>query len=475
MTQGHETHPILRSSLPRGRSAILPGLLWGLVFSIVVSLALVALNTFWFLFRGHVVSARGIVFAAAALNAVLFPIGAVIGMMRFSRVFADKAFIGLGKFATFFGLAMLVLFFSQMAFDTGEYFHYTPKLIKERNEWLEQRVQEQEKIIKTSLEQIKTEMDAELKSAADDKEREEITKDYEKIVRSKTGDLKKNAEDYIRARDTGVRTNTSVLGIFWFFLRNGPSDLPQDAGIFPALIGSLYIGIITILFAVPIGIGAAIYLEEYKSKSHFGKWIGAIIQVNINNLAGVPSVVYGIVGGWAIVRMMVALQASTGWDIAPRNLLGGGLTLALLTLPVVIVATQEAIRAVPDSIRHGAYAVGATHWQTIWHQVLPLSWPGILTGTILSLSRAIGEAAPLVLFGALLFVDQTPGPFQRFTVLPMQIFGWADRPAIQVDGKAVDIWQYNAAFASIILLVMLLSLNAVAIWLRNRAQKRLKW
>lgn len=476
MSRSSETHPVLRSSLPTWRSAVVPGLLWGLAFSVLISIGINSALAFYHLFRGELVSARGFVFAAGGLNAVLFPVGVLFGMMRYSRAFADKAFVGLGMFATFFGLAMLVVFFSQMTWDAGKYFRYSPEMIARHNEELKNRVVEQEKIILAELAKVNAEMEQEMKNAADDKERAEIKELFEKeIVPGKVSDLKKNAEEFVQARDGGVRENVSGLAIFWYFLTNGPSNVPQDAGIFPALLGSLYIGLITILVAVPIGIGAAIYLEEYKSKSRFGKSIGSIIQVNINNLAGIPSVVYGILGGWAIVRMMVGLQHYVPWDVAPRNLLGGGLTLALLTLPVVIVATQEAIRAVPDSIRHGAYAVGATHWQTVWHQVLPLAWPGILTGTILSLSRAIGEAAPLVLFGAQLFVDQTPGPFTRFTVLPMQIFGWADRPAEIIDGQPVEVWQHNAALASLVLLVMLLSLNAVAIWMRNRAQQRLKW
>ncbi|MFO0865494.1 MAG: phosphate ABC transporter permease PstA [Gemmataceae bacterium] len=476
MTPTQDTHSVLRSSLPTWRYAIGPGILWGLAFSIVLSLSLIAAFAFVNMFRGHTVTARGFVFAAAALNAVLFPIGLLVGMMRYSRAFADKAFVGLGMFATFFGLAMLVVFFSQMAWDSSQYFRHTPEMIRKHNEELKGRVAEQEKIIAAEMAKVKAEMDQEMKNAADDKERAEVKELFEKeIIPGKLTDLNKNAEEYIQARDLGLREEVSGLRIFWYFLTNGPSNVPQDAGIFPALIGSLYIGLITILLAVPIGIGAAIYLEEYKSKSAFGKRIGGIIQININNLAGVPSVVYGILGGWAIVRMMVSLQQYVPWDVAPRNLLGGAMTLALLTLPVVIVATQEAIRAVPDSIRHGAYAVGATQWQTIWHQVLPLAWPGILTGTILSLSRAIGEAAPLVLFGANLFVDQTPGLFSRFTVMPMQIFGWADRPAEIVNGQTVEVWQHNAALASLVLLVMLLGLNAIAIWMRNRAQQRLKW
>jgi phosphate transport system permease protein len=476
MTSDQETHPVLRSSLPTWRSAVGPGLLWGLVASVVVSLFLIAAFAFVSLFRGHMITARGFTFAASGLNAILFPIGVLIGMMRYSRAFADKAFIGLGMFATFFGLAMLVVFFSQMGYDAAEYFNHTPEMIRKHNDDLKKRVAEQEAIILAEMAKVQAEMNEEMKKAADDKERAEVKELFEKeILPEKLRDLKKNAEEYVQARDLGLREQVSGMRIFWYFLTNGPSNVPQDAGIFPALVGSLYIGLITILLAVPIGIGAAIYLEEYKSKSGFGKRVGGIIQVNINNLAGVPSVVYGILGGWAIVRFMVYLQNYVPWDVAPRNLLGGAMTLALLTLPVVIVATQEAIRAVPDSIRHGAYAVGATQWQTIWHQVLPLAWPGILTGTILSLSRAIGEAAPLILFGANLFVDQTPGLFTRFTVLPMQIFAWADRPAEVIGGQTVEVWQHNAALASLVLLVMLLALNAVAIWMRNRAQQRLKW
>ena len=194
---------------------------------------------------------------------------------------------------------------------------------------------------------------------------------------------------------------------------------------------------------------------------------GNVRQATVANLAGVPSVVYGILGGFVFVDMIFKPLSLYHEGIAPRNLLGGGLTLGLLTLPVIIVAAQEAIRAVPNSIRMGAYALGATKWQTIWQQVIPLAWPGILTGTILALSRAIGEAAPLVLFGALLFVNQTPSLFSRFAVLPMQIFGWSDRPE--------EVWLYDAAMGCIVLMILLLSLNGVAIWLRNRAQRKLKW
>jgi phosphate transport system permease protein len=187
-------------------------------------------------------------------------------------------------------------------------------------------------------------------------------------------------------------------------------------------------------------------------------------------------VVYGILGAFVFVELIFKpLENHYPDTFAARNVMGGGLTLGLLTLPVVIVSAQEAIRAVPSSLRHGAYALGATHWQTIWGVVLPMARPGILTGTILSLSRAIGEAAPLVLFGALLFVNQDPSLFSRFTVLPMQIFGWADQPAITIDGESIDIWRYNAALASVVLLVLLLTMNGLAIYLRNRAQKRMRY
>jgi phosphate transport system permease protein len=261
----------------------------------------------------------------------------------------------------------------------------------------------------------------------------------------------------------GIRPDTSRLAVAAHFFTHGPSSEPQDAGIKTALLGSLLVVAITIVTALPLGVGAAIYLEEYRSRG----WLAWLIQLNINNLAGVPSVVYGILGGFVFVVLIFQPIARSNPEFAARNALGGGLTLALLTLPVVIVSAQEAIRAVPVSIRHGALALGATRWQVVWHHVLPYAFPGILTGTILAICRAIGEAAPLLLFGALLYVDQPPGLFDRFTVLPMQIFGWADRPQ--------PVWRYNMAFASVVLVGMLLILNAVAIFLRQRAQRRMKW
>ena len=175
---------------------------------------------------------------------------------------------------------------------------------------------------------------------------------------------------------------------------------------------------------------------------------------------------YGILGAFVFVEMVFKNIESDTNGIAARNVLGGGMTLALLTLPMIIVAAQEAIRAVPLSLRHASLALGATKWQTVWRVVLPSAMPGTLTGIILAISRALGEAAPLVMFGALLFVDHNPTLFSRFTVLPMQIFGWSDRPA--------EAWLYNAGLASTILVATLLGLNATAIWLRGRAQRTIR-
>ena len=203
--------------------------------------------------------------------------------------------------------------------------------------------------------------------------------------------------------------------MFMNFISAGPSSSPQDAGIKAALLSSLLLGLITIVAAIPLGVATAIYLEEYRSQS----WFGNILQLNINNLAGVPSILYAILGAYVFVELIFKQFESPA--IAARNTLGGGLTLALLVLPIVIVSTQEAIRAVPISLRHASLALGATRWQTIWRIVIPSSLPGILTGMILALSRAMGEAAPLVLFGAALYINFTPTILSRFTALPMQI------------------------------------------------------
>jgi len=238
----------------------------------------------------------------------------------------------------------------------------------------------------------------------------------------------------------------------WDFITGFPSRRAQDAGIFHALSGSIFVILVTALLAVPIGVASAIYLEEYGQRN----LVARIIEINITNLAAVPSIIYGLLGLGLFVRLL-------GMG---RSVMAGASTLALLVLPVVILATREALRAVPPSIREGSYALGATKWQTIWFQVLPIALPGILTGMILALSRAIGETAPLISIGALTFVAFAPdGIWSPFTVLPIQIFNWVSRPQVE--------FQANAAAGILVLLALLLTMNAAAIWLRDRYQKKL--
>ena len=244
-------------------------------------------------------------------------------------------------------------------------------------------------------------------------------------------------------------TSQGIGRLSWDFINSFPSRKPEEAGIKAALWGTIWMMGLTAMFAVPLGLGAAIYLEEYAGRN----WITRVVQVNIANLAGVPSIVYGLLGLALFVR---ALELQ-------RSVLAGALTMALLVLPIIIIAAQEALRAVPSSIREAAYALGATRSQMVFRQVVPAALPGVLTGIILALSRAIGETAPLIMIGALLFVPFTPsGPFDRFTVLPIQIFNWASRPQ--------KGFQENAAAGIIVLLAVLLTMNAVAIVLRNRLQ-----
>jgi phosphate transport system permease protein len=234
-------------------------------------------------------------------------------------------------------------------------------------------------------------------------------------------------------------------------LTEPPSANPDRAGARPAILATIYIGVLLILFTVPLGVGTAIYLEEYASKE---RWYNRLLEVNIQNLAAVPSIVYGILGLAFLVR---------GLGLG-RVLLAGALILTLLVLPTIIIAAREAIRAVPDSIRQGAYALGATQWQVVWRQVLPAALPGIATGSILSLSRAIGETAPLLLIGALTYVAFDPTLMGSFTALPVQIYNWTKQPQ--------DEFKLLAAAAIVVLLMILLTLNALAIFLRNRYQKR---
>jgi phosphate transport system permease protein len=237
----------------------------------------------------------------------------------------------------------------------------------------------------------------------------------------------------------------------WDFIRSFPSGRAAQAGIWPALVGSILVIVVTAMLAVPVGVAAAIYLEEYGGRS----WVARVIELNITNLAAVPSIIYGLLGLGLFVRMM-------GMG---RSVLAGASTLALLVLPVVILSTREALRAVPGSLREGSYALGATKWQTIWHQVLPVAAPGILTGLILALSRAIGETAPLIIAGAVTFVTFAPDSiWSPFTVLPIQIFNWISRPQ--------TAFHTNAAAGILVLVLLLLSMNATAIWLRDRYQKK---
>jgi len=237
----------------------------------------------------------------------------------------------------------------------------------------------------------------------------------------------------------------------WAFVTGYPSRRASNAGLLPALAGSVWLVGLAALLAMPVGVGAAIALEEYGGR---GRW-SRLIEINIANLAGVPSIIYGLLGLGLFVR---ALRLE-------RTLLAGAATLALLMLPLVILTAREALRAVPLSLREASLALGATKWQTVWHHVLPAALPGLLTGLILAVSRAIGEAAPLVVIGALTYVPFVPdGPFSPFTALPIQIFAWTSRPGTG--------FRANAAAAILVLLAVLIVANSLAIWLRDRSSRR---
>jgi phosphate transport system permease protein len=238
----------------------------------------------------------------------------------------------------------------------------------------------------------------------------------------------------------------------WSFLTNYPSRHPEQAGIKSAVFGSIWVVGFTALISVPLGVGAAIYLEEYAKPGR----LVSFIRASIANLAGVPSIVYGLLGLGLFVDMMKM----------GRSILAGALTLSLLVLPIVIISAREAIYSVPRSYRLAAFALGATRWQVVRHVILPISLPGILTGTILAVSRAIGEAAPMIAIAALAFVPFVPtSPLDRFTVLPIQIFNWISRPQKEFHSLA--------AAGIIVLLLLLIGMNAIAIYIRNRYQRRL--
>ncbi|AHM62905.1 phosphate ABC transporter permease [Flammeovirgaceae bacterium 311] len=242
--------------------------------------------------------------------------------------------------------------------------------------------------------------------------------------------------------------------IDWDFISSLPSRRAARAGILTAWTGTLWILVLTAFIAIPLGVAAGVYLEEYARKGRLSN----ILEINISNLAGVPSIIYGLLGLEIFVRQM-QLGAS---------LLAGALTLSLLILPIIIVTTREAIKAVPGSIRDASYALGASKWQTIWMQVLPASVGGIMTGVILALSRAVGEAAPLIVIGALAYVPfVATDPMEEFTVLPIQIFNWVSRPQAA--------FLVNAAAAIIVLLFITFLLNGIAVYLRYRQQRKVKW
>jgi phosphate transport system permease protein len=255
--------------------------------------------------------------------------------------------------------------------------------------------------------------------------------------------------------------------IDWQFMTSFPSRLAARAGILSAWVGTLVVMVVTALTAVPLGVAAGVYLEEYGRKN----WLTSLIEINISNLAGVPSIIYGL-----MALGLFVYQFHLG-----HSILSAGLTLACLIPPIVIVATREALRAIPGGIREASYALGATKWQTVWHHLLPYSTGGIATGVIIAMSRAIGETAPLVTIGALTFIAFLPPPpvqgeapflsfgwlMSPFTVLPIQMFNWISRPTHD--------FHVNAAATGLVLIVLTLSMNAVAIVIRYRMRKRIKW
>jgi phosphate transport system permease protein len=297
----------------------------------------------------------------------------------------------------------------------------------------------------------------------------------ERIIRPKVVQVWKlwpslTQADEIRATVSQDHPGAELDFVSWLttdFVTRPQTSEPLTAGVRTAILGSLWTILFTILLAFPIGVGAAIYLEEYASEN----WFSRIIQTNINNLAGVPSIVYGILGLAIFVRALEAFTSGKIFGIVNltsangRTVLSAGLTLGLLVLPIIIINAQEAIRAVPRSLRNASYGVGATKWQTVWSHVLPTALPGILTGTILAISRAIGETAPLIVVGASTAISFDPSsPFSKFTTLPIQIYQWTSRPQ--------DEFRSLAAAAILVLLVLLLSLNASAVLLRNRFSRR---
>ena len=245
-----------------------------------------------------------------------------------------------------------------------------------------------------------------------------------------------------------------VPRLSWDFITSFSSVIPENSGIYPALLGSLWLLLLTTIVSVPLGIGAAVYLEEYAADT----WLTRLVEINISNLAGVPSIIYGLLGLGIFVNLLGPITGG-------QSLISGALTLSLLILPVIIIAGREALRSISDSVREGGMALGATKWEVIWGHLLPMALPGTLTGAILALSRAIGETAPLIVVGAATYITFAPdGPLSRYSALPIQIYYWISQPQ--------PGFQAAAAAGIVVLMAVLVLSNSVAIYLRNRYQTR---
>lgn len=393
---------------------------------------------------------------------------------------SGKVWTVIFQFSTVVGIIALATLLLNIVNQSAGYVHYEAKidpdsLMVDGIPLEEQSKEQLLSVLQTSLSQgAYDKLDRE-KSFAERGEREIYDLVIERVVKFEVEEawllwesLTNSAE--ITASVPVEQSGTELRFVFWAnwdFLRRQQSSNPVIAGVRTAMLGSLWTIGITILVAFPLGVMAAIYLEEYAADN----WLNRVIQTNINNLAGVPSIIYGILGLAIFVRALEAFTSGTLFGITDpttangRTIMSAGLTLALLVLPLIIINSQEAIRAVPGSLRNASYGIGATKWQTVWAHVLPNAIPGILTGTILAISRAIGETAPLVVIGAstVIFFDPE-NAFSKFTTLPIQIYQWTSRPQ--------DEFRFLAAAAIIVLLALLLSLNATAIFLRNRFSRR---
>ena len=393
---------------------------------------------------------------------------------------SGKVWTGIFQFSTVVGMVALGILLLNIINQSTGYVHYEAKVdpdtLAVNGVSLEEQSKEQLiSVLRASLSQGAYNKLEREKPFAERSRGEVYDLIFDRVVKYKVEEtwqlwdsIANSAE--IKASVPVEQSGTELRFVFWVngdFLRRQQSSDPVLAGVRTAILGSLWTIGVTILVAFPLGVMAAIYLEEYAADT----WINRIIQTNINNLAGVPSIIYGILGLAIFVRVLEPFTSGAMFGLSDpttangRTLMSAGLTLALLVLPLIIINSQEAIRAVPGSLRNASYGIGATKWQTVWAHVLPNSMPGILTGTILAVSRALGETAPLVVIGAstVIFFDPE-NVFSKFTTLPIQIYQWTSRPQ--------DEFQFLAAAAIIVLLAILLSLNAAAIYLRNRFSRR---